>query len=503
MRKELERTTPEAAGIRSEDVIHLVETLEASGTQMHGIMIIRHNKVAAEGWWSPYAPGIRHGCQSLTKTYTATAIGLLYDEGKVALDEKIIDIFPEYVPARVDERMHRITVRHALCMGCGMYKMPDVASADWLKEYFTIPILKEPGESFFYNSATSALLAAIVRKKTGLSMLEYLQPRLFDKIGIDTDNLRILKMPDGYDNGGGGLFSTTEDNARLMLLYLNKGVWDGEQILSEEWVRMASSYQNATAEDQGIYDCRLGYGFQMWMCRPEGVYRADGAYGQYAIAFPELDMVIAINETARMGVWPQRVLDIVWDEFMPRVEKGVPQYPENKKAYEKLENKMKSLTLDIPGYRPVSDFARKNRRLVYELEKNKLTVIPTLYHNLTGLKREQISKITFEFVDTNTMKLICTYDGYDYEFTIGMDGNGRYNHGLLKECVPQMTYAYGEWKRSHELYVHMNYIETCFEKDFTFLFEDDKIKIQTSESNTNVTDQGIVREKVDGKRIKE
>lgn len=94
MRKEFERVSPEEVGVHSEAVLNLIEKLEDTGAQLHGIMILRHGKVLAEGWWSPYAPGIRHGCQSLTKTYTATAIGLLYDEGMINLDEKIVDMNP-------------------------------------------------------------------------------------------------------------------------------------------------------------------------------------------------------------------------------------------------------------------------------------------------------------------------------------------------------------------------------------------------------------------------
>ena len=355
---------------------------------MYGLMILRHGKVAAEGWWSPFAPGIRHGCQSLTKTYTSTAIGLLYDEGLVSLDEKVADIFPEYLPENVQEGIRRITVRNALCMSCGMYRMPDISSPAWLKEYFNIEIKKEPGNGFFYSSATSSMLAAIVRKKTGLSLLEYLKPRLFDTIGVDADNLRILSMPDGLDNGGGGMFTTTEDNARLMQLYLNKGVWEDERVLSEEWINMATSYQNSTEEDQGIHDCHLGYGFQMWMCRPKGVFHADGAYGQYSIVFPEQDMVISINETAELGVWPQKVLDIIWDEFMPRVPlKEVGSIQENPEMQEKLRIRLVGLKADHAVYAPIPEWAKKAERVSYMLEENQISIVPGVYHQLTGVKK--------------------------------------------------------------------------------------------------------------------
>ncbi|MCI8638616.1 MAG: serine hydrolase [Coprococcus sp.] len=503
MRRELERVSPESVGIHSRDVLHFVEELEKTGAQMHGLMILRYGKVLAEGWWSPYAPGLRHGCQSLTKTYTSTAIGLLYDEGKVTLDERLMDIFPEETPKDPGERLRRMTVKDALCMSTGIYQFPDLTSKEWLKQYFAAPILKEPGEGFFYCSATSSLLAAVVREKTGQSLIEYLRPRLFEKIGIDADNLRILKMADGRDNGGGGLFSTTEDNARLMQLYLNQGMWDKERILSEEWVRMASSFQNATTEDQGIEDCRLGYGFQMWMCRPKGVYRADGAYGQYAIVFPELDMVISINELAQLGIWPQKILDIIWDEFMPKVAAGVSYLPEDEDAHRKLQEKMKGLTLARPTYRPQSKDAKKEPVSRWRLEENGWSILPSMYHNMTGLKSSGISEIRFDFSRTETAEAVFVYAGEPYHFLAGTDGNGRYNERLLKECVPQLTYVSGFWEDEQTFKMHLDYIETCFEKEFTFVFEKDIIRIEMDEANVSVNDLGHSRKQVYGHRKKE
>lgn len=488
MRKELERVSPESEGIRSEDVIHFVEKLEESGAQMHGLMILRHGKVIAEGWWSPYAPGIRHGCQSLTKTYTATAIGLLYDEGRLTLDEKLAEIFPEEMPNNPGQWLLEMTVKDALCMSTGIYQFPDLTAKDWLKQYFAAPVLKRPGEGFYYCSATSSLLAAIVRKKTGMPLLEYLRERLFDKIGIDVDNLRILRMADGRDNGGGGLFSTTEDNARLMQLYLNKGLWDGKRVLSEEWTDMASGDQNSTQEDQGIEDCHLGYGYQMWMCKPEGVYRADGAYGQYAIVFPKLDMVISINEHAKLGMWPQKILDIVWEEFMPKVSGDIDKIPENTEAYNRLQKKMTSLTLGRPQYRPQSECAKRTKKSVWKLEKNQWSIIPSLYHNMTGIISRGIDKVRFDFTRTDTIKMSFLYGGEEYEFCVGMDGNGRYNEKLLSECVPQLTYVWGVWKKENVLCIHVDYIETCFEKNFTFCFDEDIMWVEAEEADRGIHD---------------
>jgi CubicO group peptidase (beta-lactamase class C family) len=300
-RTEFERTTPESVGIPSKAIENLLDKLESGVTEPHGLMIMRHGKVCAEGWWSPYAPGIRHGLQSHTKTYAATAVGIAYTEGIVDLDERIIDIFPDEAPENPSENLKKLTVHHVLCMACGMDEMPR-PSEDWIREFLATPVVHEPGTTYMYNSTGSTLLGAIVRKKTGLGLHDYLKPRLFDKIGIDSDNLRWMYMPDGMEIGGGGLLATTEDNLRLMKLYADGGVWEGERILAEDYVKRATTLQNESASEEKVNppakDNFVGYGYQIWMCRPEGVYRADGAMGQFTIVVPDRDLIIAITENA-------------------------------------------------------------------------------------------------------------------------------------------------------------------------------------------------------------
>ena len=300
-RKEFARVTPEEVGIDSREIDALLDRLEREHTQMHGIMIMRHGKICAEGWWSPYAPGLRHGLQSLTKTWAATAVGIAYTEGLLKLEDRIIDIFPEEAPDMPEPLLTHLRVRDVLCMGCGMEKMP-APTKNWIRDFLHIPVVHEPGTAFMYNSMGSTLLGAVVRKLTGLGLHDYLKPRLFDKIGVDADNLRWFHMPDGMEVGGGGLFAATEDNLRLMKLYLDGGMWEGERILAEDYVKLATSCQNDSSTEILVNppaaDNFLGYGFQIWMCKPQGVYRADGAMGQFSICCPAQDMIISVNETA-------------------------------------------------------------------------------------------------------------------------------------------------------------------------------------------------------------
>ena len=203
-RKPFETARPEEVGISSDLILEYIDNLEHSETEMHGLMIMRHNKMIATGWWNPFGPNLRHGLQSHTKTYAATAVGIAYTEGILKLDERIIDIFPEDAPENPSENLKLLTVRDVLCMGCGMDEMPR-NSEHWIKDFLAIPVNHKPGTTYMYNSSGSTLLGSIVRKKTGLGLHEYLTPRLFNKIGINPDNLRWMCMADGIEVGGGGL----------------------------------------------------------------------------------------------------------------------------------------------------------------------------------------------------------------------------------------------------------------------------------------------------------
>ena len=253
MRKEFTRVTPEAVGIPSASIETLLDRLEEGWTEPHGLMIMRHGKVCAEGWWAPYAPGVRHGLQSHTKTYAATAVGIAYTEGLLKLTDRIVDIFADEIPENPSENLKKLTVRDVLCMGCGMDTMPR-PSKDWIREFLATPVNHVPGTAFMYNSTGSTFLGAIVRKLTGLGLHDYLKPRLFDKIGIDADNLRWMTMPDGMEIGGGGLYATTEDNLRL-IRDIGKIKTDGSALMSaasrKRVIGTASGETDAAKRDPG------------------------------------------------------------------------------------------------------------------------------------------------------------------------------------------------------------------------------------------------------------
>ena len=255
----------------------------------------------------------------MTKTYMGTAVGIAIREGLLSLDDKLVDIFPEY---KAISTISNVTVRHILCMGSGVTSMP-APSEQWVRDFFLQPQVHEPGTAFFYNSAGSTLLAYVIERVSGTPVYDYLKPRLFDKIGIDSRVSFPNEVPPENDMWGHRMQSTTEDNLRLMKLYLDGGMVNGERILDEDYVSMATSLQNESATESinnpVATDNFVGYGFQMWMCTRKGAYRADGSGGQFSVVVPDLDLIVSITESAAGAYGAQHTLDCIWNVLLPGV----------------------------------------------------------------------------------------------------------------------------------------------------------------------------------------
>ena len=483
-RTELERVLPGTVGVSAAAIEAFLDELESGFTEMHALMILRHGKVCAEGWWSPYAPGIRHGLQSLSKTYAATAVGIACTEGILRLDERVIDIFPEYAPVSPSTLLQMMTVRDVLCMGTGMETMPK-PSADWIRDFLATPVLHEPGSAFFYNSTGSTLLAAMVRRRSGETLMQYLATRLFDKIGIDTENFLMTVMPDGTEVGGGGFFATTEDNLRLMMLYQNGGVWNNERILSAEYVSLATSKRIDTASEAignpPALDNFVGYGFQIWMCRHPGCYRADGAFGQYSIVCPGLDMVVSINETAGSAHWAQETLECVW-RFFERVETGDSRSDEAAEA--RLAARLKRLSLPNPPFCPWGE--RSRMAGTYRVLHGSLAFGEATGSMMSGSPfPPEIERLTLMFEPMVCRLELRLKNGAAASYEIALDGSRRENP--YKDEFAPMTRVLlsGSFEQPDCLLVRARWIETCFEQEYGFQMEGDKLRISLRSVNAS------------------
>ena len=339
------RNTPESQGIHSEHLRNLVGELAYSpDTDMHHFMVLRHGNVICETDFAPYRKGIWHITHSMCKSITGMAAGLLIDEGKLDLSENIYKIFHDKGSTWAKIFRPEVTVENLMTMTSGVTfnESGIVSGNDWLESYLNAPVSEKPGTKFQYNSLNSYVLSAIITERTGIPMDEYLKPRLFEPLGI-TDYL-WEKCPRGITKGGWGLFMHTEDMAKLGQLYLNKGKWNGKQIIPESWAE--ASVTKKVDSIEGTY----GYGYQLWMEERPGSFEYNGMLGQNVLIYPDVDMVIVTN-AGNEELFQDNVMLNIIRKYFPVDWMPKETLPENPIAYAKLQE----LTERLAGKRLKND----------------------------------------------------------------------------------------------------------------------------------------------------
>ncbi len=344
----LPRSTPEAEGVSSEGIINFIDAVNKSKHELHSFMVLRHGKVIAENWWNPYRNDLKHTLYSTSKSFTATAIGFAVAENRLTVNDKVTSFFPDDLPATISPNLAELRIKDLLSMSVGHEKenISFIGTSDnWVKEFLATPIKFQPGTKFLYNSPATYMLSAIVQKVTGQKVIDYLQPRLFEPLGISGIDWEI--DPKGINTGGWGLRLKTEDMAKFGQLFLQKGVWKGKQILPVSWIEEATSMKimqnpNATQAVKDSSDWLQGYCYQMWRCRNNG-YRADGANGQYIIVLPEKDVVIAVTAEAPNM---QGEINLIWKYLLPAFQGK--KLRSNAKMFAVLKEKTTVSSLPIP-----------------------------------------------------------------------------------------------------------------------------------------------------------
>ncbi len=371
----LPRSSPEAQGVSSAAVLSFIEAADKHVDAMHSFMLVRHGHVVAEGWWSPYSAEVPHSLYSLSKSFASTAVGLAIAEGKLSLDDEVLKFFPEDAPAEPSSNLKAMRVSDLLRMSTGQQSEPPrTPNQPWTKSFLAQPVPFKPGTHFLYNTSGTYMLSAIVQKATGMTVLDYLRPRLFEPLGIENPSWET--SPQGISAGGFGLSIRTEDIARFGQLYLQKGKWQGKQLVPEAWVAAATARQTSNGSNPKS-DWDQGYGYQFWRCR-HGAYRGDGAFGQYCLVLPEQDAVIAITSGLKDM---QFVLNLVWDKLLPAM-KSSPLAPDDE-AGKKLRHTLEHLSLrPQEGAAPAAKVSGK--KYVFSANDRKLESITLLGEGTDG-----------------------------------------------------------------------------------------------------------------------
>ncbi len=389
----LPRSTPEAQGVSSTALLDFVAAAEEKVNALHSFMLVRHGHVIAEGWWAPYAADELHEMYSLSKSFTSTAVGLAIAEGKLSVDDPVLKFFPDEAPGKPSANLRAMRVRDLLTMSAGHHRedlqgFPYDSDESVVKKFLALPVTHKPGTFFVYNTPASYTLSAIVQNVTGESVLEYLRPRLFEPLGIAHPEWATSKQ--GVSLGGFGLSIRTEDIAKFGQLYLQRGHYGGKQILPSAWVDTATSRWMSNGSTPAS-DWEQGYGFQFWRCR-HGVFRGDGAHGQFCIVFPQYDAVLALTGGTRDL---QGVLNVVWDRILPALQANPGPLPGDAAAHARLQQKLARLSLPMPVAIETPPLARSTPGQRYIFSENNQGVEALMLNPSTADPKTAELTVTF------------------------------------------------------------------------------------------------------------
>jgi CubicO group peptidase (beta-lactamase class C family) len=306
-----------AAAVRAATT-SLIAATGDENIDLHSILVMQRGEMLAEHYLEPFGPDIPHRMYSVTKSFTSSAIGLAVGEGRMTVDDRIVDIFPELVPHDVDPNTAGLRVRDLLTMTAGHVNYrgtahrPSVTVARFIAEAAGVA----PGSRFDYSNPSSYMLGAIVERVTGMAMPDYLKPRLLDPLRIELRHW--VKSDEGVTNGGWGLHLTTRELSRFGQMLLQNGQWEGKQLLPESWVAEATGKRTPSWGNAGMGDWVEGYGYQYWRGRHNSV-RADGLLGQFCILLRDHDALV-VTTAGTMST--QRLLDLVWEKLVPALAGG-------------------------------------------------------------------------------------------------------------------------------------------------------------------------------------
>ncbi len=459
-------STPEAQGIPSSAILGFVDAVEKDPGNIHSFMLLRHGNVVSQGWWDPYEPDRQHMLYSLSKSFTSTAVGFAVAEGLLTVDDRVIDYFSDDLPPDISDNLAAMRVHDLLTMTTGhaedtLIHVREQEDGNWARAFLSLPVEYEPGTHFLYNSGATYMLSAIVQQLSGQTLVDYLTPRLFEPLGIQDPVWETC--PRGINTGGWGLSLATDDIARFGQFCLQQGKWQGQQLLSAEWVSAATSFQVPNAgsgmgdnDDDSLNDWAQGYGYQFWRCR-HNVYRGDGAFGQFCIVMPDQDAVLAITSGVEVM---QSVLDQVWVHLLTAMSDD--PLPEDVAAQQALHAKLSGLTLPFPEGAESSALAAKVSGQHYQTEPN----------------QQGINGLSFVFAGD---KSVLTFEKEGTAHRI-VAGNQTWRKGVtsLENEVPSAIAAAGAWVDEETYCMRVHFIQTPYYLTFTCRYSGDSLTLDSS-----------------------
>lgn len=465
----------ESVGVSSKEVQKFIDHCMEANKELHSIMVIRHGKVACEAYRDPFGPEYKHMMYSVSKSFTSAAIGFAIEEGYISLDTKFADIFPETRGDKPDAYLEKMSVEDLLTMRSGLSVTPmmDKRKDRWFKDIMSSSWVSEPGTEFLYISENMYLLCCIIHKVVGMSVMKYLEPRLFEPLGIEDPFWETC--PRGIEAGGWGMMIKTEDLAKFTLCYLNGGKFAGKQVIPEWWARESVKYHADSSVSSKDSDSVAGYGYCFW--RNGGYdksFRADGMFSQFGIGFEDLDACVI---TTGGEVWEQGMRDVVWEHFP--------------KAFIEEDEESEGVEISIPAYpklpaKPRSFMEKwlQDRTIkfikppILEMAGYPVSILPL---TAVFMEKDKAGNITDISLVPNGDELVFSWREGDESnsIRIGMDGEYRWDKMTLGQ-INYTTCSVGCWNTETELEIHIRPIEATAERHLLFKFSDDNVVMKPS-----------------------
>ncbi len=467
---ELKRALPEAVGINPKGIERFMELVYERQIALHSFMLLRHGKVAAEAYYAPFRRGELHHIFSISKSVTSAAVGIAIGEGRFGLQDKAADLLRRHVTGEVHPYTAQMTVEHLLKMATVYRRAPYSEAEGWINLYLTSPPQHPPGFSFAYDTAGTNMLCAIVQETTGQTVHEYLQPRLFDAIGMGP--LEWRSCAGNINNGGSGIRCTTDGLARLGQLYLQDGIWDGKRVLPEGWVDRSTARQVDNSGAKTMLDGKPGYGYQFWRLR-NNAYCAFGLGGQFVVVMPDCDAVfVSTANTQFVRDGQQQILDCLWEALYPAMKEtasdaaglanGVSLAGASGSAADgELAKRLASLQLSLPPGQAHSGTEAEVNSRTYRLQDNR--------YGFTACR--------FEFADQTSILSFTRAPGaeeviLDFGIHHWVTGTDRVFSGT-ESCCSAAT-----WVDGQTCIIHMHLLDTVQMVMLICHFEADTMMIQ-------------------------
>ena len=455
MKIEFETVTPESQGIASRQIIRFLKRLEENEIPMHSMILMRHGKIAAETYYRPYSRHELHRMFSVTKSMVSLAVGLLCEEGKLTLEDRIVSYFPEKIPKEgVHPYIAQITIRDMLRMatahGKTTYKQMD--TDDWVSTFFLVTPSHLPGKVFSYDTSATHTLAALVEKLSGKELLAYLREKFLDEIGFSLDAY-CIKDPMGVSMGGSGMMASSYDMLRVMYLISQNGRWQGKQLLPEWYLKEATAKQIDTFAKGPTLEEMQGYGYQFW-CTKNGGYVCYGMGGQLMLVLPEKELIFittADTQSRQGGV--QLIYDAFWQEIYQTISDQAQK--EDPDGCNMLRKEWGIRELIVPAGKNDSIWKKKIHGMVYRMDSN-----------MRGM-----DEISIQFFDKEGR--------LDYH---GKNGNGQITFGLGKNQIGILKpYGYriaasGVWRSEDTFLIRVHVLDRCIGTIFIqMVFDKDSV----------------------------